>query len=249
MTQSTVLITGALTGIGRATAFAFAKLGANVVVSGRREEAGIALATELRTLGAKAEFVKADVANEAEVSDLVAKAVSLFGKIDIAVNNAGTEGVLGPITEQTADNFHATFSTNVLGTLLSLKHEMRAMMAQGHGSIVNLSSIAGQVGIAGGSVYAASKFAVEGLTKSAALEGAALGVRVNAVAPGPVATDMLDRFVGRNEAAKAGFLASIPAKRAATVEEIAETIVFIASAKAAYLTGQCIAVDGGYTAQ
>ena len=249
MNQPTVLITGALTGIGRATAYAFAKLGANVVVSGRREEAGIALATELRALGAKAEFVKADVTDESEVSNLVAKAVSLFGKIDIAVNNAGTEGVLGPITEQTADNFHATFSTNVLGTLLSLKHEMRAMLAQGHGSIVNLSSIAGQVGISGGSVYAASKFAVEGLTKSAALEGAALGVRVNAVAPGPVATDMLDRFVGRNEVAKAGFLASIPAKRAATVEEIAETIVFIASAKAAYLTGQCIAVDGGYTAQ
>ena len=249
MNQPTVLITGALTGIGRATAYAFAKLGANVVVSGRREEAGIALATELRALGAKAEFVKADVTDETEVSNLVAKTVSLFGKLDIAVNNAGTEGVLGPITEQTADNFHATFSTNVLGTLLSLKHEMRAMLAQGHGSIVNLSSIAGQVGIAGGSVYSASKFAVEGLTKSAALEGAALGVRVNAVAPGPVATDMLDRFVGRNESAKAGFLASIPAKRAATAEEIAETIVFVASAKAAYLTGQCIAVDGGYTAQ
>jgi len=249
MNQTTVLITGALTGIGRATAFAFAKLGANVVVSGRREEAGAALATELRSLGGKAEFVKADVANEAEVRDLVEKTVSLFGKIDIAVNNAGTEGTLGPITEQSEDNFHATFSTNVLGTLLSLKHEMRAMSAQGHGSIVNLSSIAGQVGVAGASVYAASKFAVEGLTKSAALEGAASGVRVNAVAPGPVATDMLDRFVGRNEEAKAGFLGSIPAKRAATADEIAETIVFIASAKAPYLTGQSIAVDGGYTAQ
>jgi NAD(P)-dependent dehydrogenase (short-subunit alcohol dehydrogenase family) len=249
MNQTTVLITGALTGIGRATAFAFARLGANVVVSGRREEAGAALATELRSLGGKAEFVKADVANEAEVRDLVEKTVSLFGKIDIAVNNAGTEGALGPITEQSVDNFHATFSTNVLGTLLSLKHEMRAMLAQGHGSIVNLSSIAGQVGVAGASVYAASKFAVEGLTKSAALEGAASGVRVNAVAPGPVATDMLDRFVGRNEDAKAGFLGSIPAKRAATVDEIAETIVFIASAKAPYLTGQSIAVDGGYTAQ
>ena len=249
MNQTTVLITGALTGIGRATAFAFAKLGANVVVSGRREEAGAALATELRALGGKAEFVKADVANEAEVRGLVEKTVSLFGKIDIAVNNAGTEGTLGPITEQSEDNFHATFSTNVLGTLLSLKHEMRAMLTQGHGSIVNLSSIAGQVGVAGASVYAASKFAVEGLTKSAALEGAASGVRVNAVAPGPVATDMLDRFVGRNEAAKAGFLGSIPAKRAATVDEIAETIVFIASAKAPYLTGQSIAVDGGYTAQ
>ena len=249
MNQTTVLITGSLTGIGRATAFAFAKLGANVVVSGRREEAGAALATELRSLGGKAEFVKADVANEAEVRSLVEKTVSLFCKIDIAVNNAGTEGTLGPIIEQSADNFHATFSTNVLGTLLSIKHEMRAMLAQGHGSIVNLSSIAGQVGVAGASVYAASKFAVEGLTKSAALEGAALGVRVNAVAPGPVATDMLDRFVGRNETAKAGFLGSIPAKRAATVDEIAETIVFIASAKAPYLTGQSIAVDGGYTAQ
>jgi len=249
MNQTTVLITGALTGIGRATAFAFAKLRANVVVSGRREEAGAALAIELRLLGGKAEFVKADVANEAEVRDLVEKTVSLFGKIDIAVNNAGTEGTLGPITEQSVDNFHATFSTNVLGTLLSIKHEMRAMQAQGHGSIVNLSSIAGQVGVAGASVYAASKFAVEGLTKSSALEGAAYGVRVNAVAPGPVATDMLDRFVGRNETAKAGFLGSIPAKRAATVDEIAETIVFIASAKAPYITGQSIAVDGGYTAQ
>jgi NAD(P)-dependent dehydrogenase (short-subunit alcohol dehydrogenase family) len=249
MKQPTVLITGALTGIGRATAVAFAKLGANVVVSGRREEAGIALATELRALGAKAEFVKADVVNEAEVRSLVEKTVSLFGQVDIAVNNAGTEGALAAITEQSADNFHATFSTNVLGTLLSIKHEMRAMLAQGHGSIVNLSSIAGQVGIAGASVYAASKHAVEGLTKSAALEGAAFGVRVNAVAPGPVATDMLDRFVGRDENAKAGFLSSIPAKRAATVDEIVETIVFLASAKAPYLTGQSIAVDGGYTAQ
>ena len=249
MNQTTVLITGALTGIGRATAFAFAKLGANVVVTGRREEAGAALVAELRALGTKAEFVKADVANEAEVRDLVEKAVSLFGKIDIAVNNAGTEGTQGPITEQSVDNFQATFSTNVLGTLLSLKYEMRAMLAQRHGSIVNLSSIAGQVGVAGASVYAASKSAVEGLTKSAALEAAAFGVRVNAVAPGPVATDMLDRFVGHNEDAKAGYLGIIPAKRAATADEIAETIVFIASGKVPYLTGQCIAVDGGYTAQ
>jgi NAD(P)-dependent dehydrogenase (short-subunit alcohol dehydrogenase family) len=249
MNQPTVLITGALTGIGRATALAFAKTGANIIVSGRREEAGAALAKEINAMGVKAEFVKADVTNEDQVSALIDKAVSLFGKLDIAINNAGTEGTLGPITEQTTDNYHTTFSTNVLGTLLSLKHEMRVMLAQGHGSIVNLSSVAGQVGIAGAAVYAASKFAVEGLTKSAALEGAAASVRVNAVAPGPVATDMLERFVGRNDAAKAGFLASIPAKRAATADEIAETIVFLASAKAPYLTGQSIAVDGGYTAQ
>ena len=249
MNHPTVLITGSLTGIGRATALAFARTGANVIVSGRREEAGAALAAELNAMGVQSEFVKADVTDENQVSALVDRAVSLFGKLDIAVNNAGTEGTLGPITGQTTDNYHATFSTNVLGTLLSLKHEMRVMLAQGHGSIVNLSSVAGQVGIAGASVYAASKFAVEGLTKSAALEGAAAGVRVNAVAPGPVATDMLERFVGRNEAAKAGFLASIPAKRAATAQEIAETIVFLASAKAPYLTGQSVAVDGGYTAQ
>ncbi len=249
MNQTTVLITGALTGIGRATAFAFAKLGANVVVCGRREGVGAALATELRSLGGKAEFIKADVANEAEVRNLVEKTVSLFGKIDIAVNNAGTEGTLGPITEQSVDNFHATFSTNVLGTLLSIKHEMRAMLTQGYGSIVNLSSIAGPFGVAGASVYIASKFAIEGLTRIAALEGAAFGVRVNAVAPGLVATDMLDRLVSRNETDKASFLGRIPAKRAATVDEIAETIVFIASAKAPYITGQSIAVDGGYTAQ
>jgi NAD(P)-dependent dehydrogenase (short-subunit alcohol dehydrogenase family) len=249
MHPSVVLITGALTGIGRATAFAFAKEGARLAVSGRREEAGQALAAELRALGAEAEFLRADVRFEADVRGLVEQTIQRFGRIDVAVNNAGTEGQLGPIADQSVDNYEATFATNVLGTLLSVKHEMRAMLAQGSGSIVNLSSIAGQVGIAGASVYVASKHAVEGLTKSAALEGAAVGVRVNAVAPGPVATEMLDRFVGGSEEAKSGFLASMPAKRAATVDEIAQTIVFLASDKARYLTGQSIAVDGGYTAQ
>jgi NAD(P)-dependent dehydrogenase (short-subunit alcohol dehydrogenase family) len=249
MNNPAVLITGALTGIGRATALAFARQGANVVVSGRRDEAGNALAAELRSLGAQAEFQRADVRIEAEVRNLVEATVKRFGRLDIAINNAGTEGSLGPISDASVDNFEATFQTNVLGTLLSLKHEMRVMLAQGSGSIVNLSSIAGQVGVPGASVYVASKHAVEGLTKSAALEGAAAGVRVNAIAPGPVQTDMLDRFVGRSDEAKAGFLSMIPAKRAATVEEIAETILFVASDKARYLTGQRIAVDGGYTAQ
>jgi NAD(P)-dependent dehydrogenase (short-subunit alcohol dehydrogenase family) len=249
MNSPVVLVTGALTGIGRATAIAFAREGNRVVVSGRREEAGQALAAELRALGTEAEFLRADVRFEAEIRSVVEQTVERFGRIDVAVNNAGTEGELGPITEQSAANYEATFSANVLGTLLSLKHEMRAMLAQGSGSIINLSSIAGQVGMAGGSVYVASKHAVEGLTKSAALEGAAAGVRVNAVAPGPVATDMLDRFVGRSEEAKAGLLALVPARRAASPDEIAQTIVFLASDKARYLTGQSIAVDGGYTAQ
>ena len=249
MNQPVVLITGALTGIGRATAIAFAREGNRVVVSGRREEAGQTLAAELRALGAEAEFLRADVRVEAEVRSVVEQTMERFGRIDVAVNNAGTEGQLAPIVEQSAANYEDTFAVNVLGTLLSVKHEMRAMLAQGSGSIINLSSIAGQVGIAGASVYAASKHAVEGLTKSAALEGAAAGVRVNAVAPGPVATEMLERFVGGSEEGKAGFLSTIPARRAATPEEIAQTIVFLASDKARYLTGQSIAVDGGYTAQ
>jgi NAD(P)-dependent dehydrogenase (short-subunit alcohol dehydrogenase family) len=247
--QPVVLITGALTGIGRTAALAFAREGNRIVISGRREEAGQALAAELRALGVEAEFLRADVRFEAEIRGVIEQTVERFGRLDVAVNNAGTEGELGPIPEQTVANYEATFATNVLGTLLSLKHEMRVMLAQGSGSIINLSSIAGQVGIAGASVYAASKHAVEGLTKSAALEGAAAGVRVNAVAPGPVATEMLDRFVGGSEEAKTGFLSTIPARRAATPEEIAQTIVFLASDKARYLTGQRIAVDGGYTAQ
>jgi NAD(P)-dependent dehydrogenase (short-subunit alcohol dehydrogenase family) len=249
MNHPVVLVTGALTGIGRATAIAFAREGNRIVVSGRREEAGQALAAELRALGAEAEFVRADVRFEAEVRNVVERTVERFGRIDVAVNNAGTEGQLAPIVEQSSANYEDTFAANVLGTLLSVKHEMRAMLAQGSGSIINLSSIAGQVGMAGASVYAASKHAVEGLTKSAALEGAAAGVRVNAVAPGPVATGMLDRFVGGSEESKAGFLATIPARRAAAPDEIAQTIVFLASDKARFLTGQSIAVDGGYMAQ
>lgn len=249
MNNPVVLITGALTGIGRATALAFANEGARLVVSGRREEAGQALAAELRAMGNEAEFVRADVRHEADVRQLVEETVARFGRLDVAVNNAGTEGQLGPVAEATVDNYESTFTTNVLGTLLSMKHEMRVMQGQGSGSIVNISSIAGHVGIAGASVYVGSKHAVEGMTKAVALEGAAIGVRVNAVAPGPVATDMLDRFVGRDESAKSGFLSTIPAQRAATVDEIAQTIVFIAGDKARYLTGQVVSVDGGYTAQ
>ena len=244
MSTQVVLITGALTGIGRATALAFASQDARIVVSGRRDEAGHALATELRALGVEAEYVRADVRREEEVRSLVDQTVARFGRLDVAVNNAGTEGRPGPVTEQSADSYVAAFETNVLGTLLSLKHELRVMLAQGHGSIVNLSSVLGKVGAPGGSVYSASKHAVEGLTKSAALEAAASGVRVNAVAPGPVETEMLNRFTGSADR-KAGFIAGVPAKRAGTPEEIAQTIVFLASAKAPFITGQSIAVDGG----
>ena len=249
MTRPVVLITGALTGIGRATATAFAREGNRIVVSGRHEDKGHALAAELRALGAEAEFVRADVRFEGEVRNLVDRTVERFGRLDVAVNNAGTEGEGAPLVEESTANYESVFAVNVLGTLLSLKHELRVMLSQRSGSIINLSSIGGQVGLAGASVYAASKHAVEGLTKSAALEGAAAGVRVNAVAPGPVDTQMLDRFVGGSADAKAGFLSTVPVRRAGTPEEIAQTIVFLAGDKARYLTGQSIAVDGGYTAQ
>jgi NAD(P)-dependent dehydrogenase (short-subunit alcohol dehydrogenase family) len=247
MSNPVVLITGALTGIGRATAFAFANEGARIVVSGRRDAAGEALVTELRSLGAQAEFVRADVRHENEVQNLVDKTVARFGRLDVAVNNAGTEGTPGPITGQTVESYAATFDTNVLGVFLSMKHELRVMQAQGAGSIVNLSSTMGHRGAPGASLYTASKHAVEGLTKSAALEAAAFGVRVNAVAPGPIETAMLDRFTG-NVDRKAGLVAGVPMKRVGRPEEIADAIVFAASGKASFISGQVIAVNGGKTA-
>lgn len=248
MSIQVALITGALTGIGRVTAVAFAQVGARVVVSGRRDEAGRALAAELRDLGAEAEFVRADTRYEDDVRNLIDQAVERFGKLDVAVNNAGTEGKSGPLTDQSAENYAAIFDTNVLGVVLCMKHELRVMQNQGQGSIINLSSIAGHKGYPGAGLYVASKHAVEGLTKVAALEAAASGVRVNAVAPGPVQTDMLDRFTG-DAAGRAAFLAAVPAKRAGTPEEIAAMIRFLASEQASYVTGQIVSVDGGISAQ
>jgi len=247
MNSPVVLITGALTGIGRATALAFAKEGARVVVSGRHDEEGKKLAAEMRRLGGEAEFVRADVRHEEEVRKLIDKTVERFGRLDVAVNNAGTEGTPGPVTEQTAESFAATFDTNVLGTLLSMKHELRIMLPQRSGSIVNVSSAYGSVGAAGASVYVASKHAVEGMTKSAALEVAGTGVRVNVVAPGTTDTGMLTRFTSTDEN-KAGLVSTVPVKRLATPEEIAHVIAFVASENASYMTGSSIPVDGGMIA-
>jgi NAD(P)-dependent dehydrogenase (short-subunit alcohol dehydrogenase family) len=247
MNKPVVLITGALTGIGRATALAFAKQGARLVVSGRHDAAGRALADKLRRVGAEAEFVRADVRREEDVRNLVDQTVARFGRLDVAVNNAGTEGKPGPVTELTEDAFAAIFETNVLGTLLGMKHELRIMQAQGSGSIVNISSTMGERGAANMSLYTGSKHAVEGVTKSAAIEAAAFGVRVNAVAPGPTETGMLDRLTGSPDK-KAAFYAAIPLRRGGTAEEIAEAILFVASDKAAFITGQILRVNGGKTA-
>ncbi|HMJ44114.1 MAG TPA: glucose 1-dehydrogenase [Pseudolabrys sp.] len=247
MSNPVVLITGGLTGIGRAAAVAFAKKGANVVVAGRRDEAGKALAEELRGFGSEAEFINADVRKEDDVRALVDRTIERFGRLDVAVNNAGTEGRPGPITDQTAESYAATFDTNVLGTLLSVKHELRVMQAQGSGSIINISSTYGHEGGAGASVYVASKHAVEGMTKSASLEAASSGVRVNAVAPGPIETGMLDRFTGTSER-KAALLKTVPLGRVGDPADIARAAVFLASENASFITGQILTVDGGKTA-
>ena len=247
MSNKVVLITGALTGIGRATAIAFARQGARLVVSGRRDDAGSKLVAELRALGTEAEYIRSDVRHEDDVRNLVDKTVERFGRLDIAVNNAGTEGQPGLVVDQTAETLNATFETNVLGTLLSMKHEIRVMQAQGKGSIVNISSSYGKTGAAYASVYSASKHAVEGLTKSAALEVAGAGIRVNIVAPGPIETGMLNRFTGTEEI-KAGLAATVPLKRVGHPEEIADTIVFLSSDQASFITGATFAVDGGKTA-
>lgn len=247
MGERVILITGALAGIGRATTLAAAREGYRIVVSGRNSQTGAALEAELRAGGAEARFIRADVRIEGEVQALIEGAAARFGRIDAAVNNAGTEGNPAPIVDQTPEAYAATFETNVLGVLLCMKHEMRVMQPQGFGSIVNLSSTMGSRGAANASLYVASKHAVEGLTRSGALEAAPFGVRVNAVAPGPVETGMLDRFTGSQDR-KAGLLASIPLRRAGRPEELADTILFLASDRAAFVTGQIIGVNGGRTA-
>jgi NAD(P)-dependent dehydrogenase (short-subunit alcohol dehydrogenase family) len=248
MSDQVVLITGALTGIGRATAVAFAKAGADVVISGRHTDEGQKLAAELRTLGAEAEFVQADVRRENDIQKLVDHTVSRFGRLDVAVNNAGTEGKPGPLTDQTAESYAATFDTNVLGTLLSMKHELRVMLPQIHGSIINVSSTYGRSGAPGAALYVGSKHAVEGFTKAAALEFAESGVRINVVAPGPIETGMLNRFTGTPQK-KANSISAVPMKRTGQPEEVAAAILFLASDKASFITGASLATDGGKLAR
>jgi NAD(P)-dependent dehydrogenase (short-subunit alcohol dehydrogenase family) len=244
MNKPVVLVTGALTGIGRATALAFAHEGAQVVVSGRHDDEGQKLATELRNLGTAAEFVRTDVRHEDEVDKIIAR----FGRLDIAVNNAGTVGNPGSAADVTPESYRAIFDTNVLGVLLSMKYEIRAMLGQGKGSIVNISSSYGKVGGPTAAMYVGSKHAVEGITKSAAIELAGTGVRVNIVGPGPTETRMFNHFAQTQEN-KANFLEThIPTKRMGTPEEIANAVVFIGSDKASYIIGASLAVDGGMTA-
>ncbi|HEY5813261.1 MAG TPA: glucose 1-dehydrogenase [Terrimicrobiaceae bacterium] len=250
-TNKTVIITGGTSGIGKATALAFGKEGANVVVSGRREAEGEQVVHEITSNGGTGLFVKSDVSAEKDIVALVEKTLNAFGALHIAFNNAGTEGQFGLLTtEQTVEHYHRICDVNIRGVLLSMKHEIPAMLSSGGGSIVNTSSVGGHVGFAGASVYAASKFAVIGLTKTAALEFAKQGVRVNSISPGPIQTEMFDRAFGLGETEiKKTLSAQNPSGRIGTPEEVASAVLWLASAGAAFTTGQDIIVDGGYAAQ
>ena len=247
-----VLITGGTTGIGRATAVAFAREGASVVISGRRRPEGAETVALIEKEGAKGLFIQGDVSDEAQVKALVQATLDTFGRLDIAFNNAGIEGTPVPLTEGTVEQYQRVFDVNVKGVFLSMKHEIPALLKSGGGSIVNTSSVAGSLGFPTMGLYAATKHAVNGLTKTAALETAKQGIRINTVSPAGIETEMLERFVGPASAAseQRQYFANLhPVGRLGTPEEIAGAVLYLSSPAASFVTGHDFVLDGGFTAQ
>lgn len=248
--EKVVLITGGGTGIGRATAVAFARNGAKLVIAGRRAAEGAETVRQAKAAGAAhALFLVTDVSREEDVKALVASTVSEFGRLDVAFNNAGTEGDTGPLVSATEENYHRIMDTNVKGMFFSLKHQIPAMLANGGGSIINNASVAGLVGMPTAALYVASKHAVMGLTRTVALEVARQGIRVNAVSPGAIETDMVTRFTGGQQAIRDYMVSMHPVGRLGLPEEIASAVLWLASDGASFITGQSITLDGGWTAQ
>jgi NAD(P)-dependent dehydrogenase (short-subunit alcohol dehydrogenase family) len=243
-TNKVVLITGGTSGIGKVTAIAFAEAGAKVVITGRREKEGAEVVAEINQIGGTAAFVRADVSNDADIVKAIDFVLSTHGRLDVAFNNAGME-MLGPLDQVTEEQYRRMFDVNVWGVLNSMKHEIAAMLKTGGGAIVNTSSIAGHIGLAQASIYVATKHAVEGLTKAVAVEFAKQGIRVNAVAPGSIDTDMVARFPSE---AQKWLIAQHPVGRLGTSEEIAAAVLYLASDAAKFTTGIILAVDGGWSA-
>ena len=242
------LVTGAGSGIGRASALAFGRAGARVVVSDVSVESGEETVRLIRAAGADAGFVRCDVTVPAETEALVAKAVETCGRLDAAHNNAGIAGILGPTAECTEENWDRIMAVNLKGVWLCMRHEIRQMLSQGGGAIVNTSSTAGLVGSKGSAAYAAASHGIIGLTRSAALEYAAANIRVNAVCPGAVETPMLRGIIAGNAAVEAQMVGRVPMGRLGHPQEIAQAVVWLCSDAASFVTGQCLVVDGGQLA-
>ena len=245
MKDKIALVTGGTSGIGRAAAIAFANAGADVVIVGRRETEGLTTAKLVQQAGRKALFFRADVSNESECKQMVKATIEKFGRLDFAFNNAGVEGQMGPLVEATNENYRTVMDINVFGVLASMKYQIPAILKSGGGAIVNNASVASLIGMAGTSIYAASKCAVVGLTRAASVEMATQKIRINAVSPGGVQTEMYDRFTGGQDAVKEQMNTLHPIGRVGTPNEIADLVVFLCSEKATFITGQNIAIDGG----
>jgi len=242
------LVTGATSGIGRETSVLFARAGAKVVISGRREPEGKETVELIRAAGSDGLFVKSDVSKASEVEALVQKVVERFGRLDVAFNNAGIEGVWAPIVRQSEEDWDRTMAINLKGVWLCLKYEIRQMLKQGGGgAIVNMASVTGLVGGGGAAAYSASKHGVIGLTKSAALETARSGIRINAVCPAVIETPMEQRLFGTPAAHKSA-MGMHPIGRFGRPAEIAEAVVWMCSDRASFMTGQSLVLDGGFLA-
>ncbi|BAU15382.1 short chain dehydrogenase [Leptolyngbya sp. NIES-3755] len=249
------LITGATSGIGKATAKAFGVAGAKVVFSGRREPEGKATEAQLQDAGIDCLFVRSDVSNEAEIKSLVQTTVEKFGKLDYAFNNASIEALPKPLHEQSIEDFDKLMAINTRGLFLCMKYEIQQMLTQGSGAntypcskaIVNTSSLGGLIAFPWTSPYVASKHAVMGLTRAAALDYAKQGIRINAVTPGATATEMLDRSLDRMGITANDFASTVPMGRIGQAEEVAQAVVFLCSDAASYITGQPLVIDGGFT--
>ena len=248
LSDKVVLVTGGSSGIGRAACLSYAQEGARVVLSARRAEEGEETAEMVRATGAEAVFVQGDVANAQDVQKMVATCVDTFGTLDIACNNAGIEGAITPFTEFTEKDFDQIMDVNVKGTWLCMQAELRQMIAQGGGSIVNIGSVAGVIGFANAGPYSASKHAMIGLTKTAAQEGAAHNIRVNIVCPGLIETGMADRFTGGKDSDTEAFIMSLTQmRRRGTPQEVVDAIIYLSGDQSSYITGHSMIVDGGVT--
>jgi NAD(P)-dependent dehydrogenase (short-subunit alcohol dehydrogenase family) len=241
------LITGGSSGMGRAAAITFAKAGANVVIAARRVQEGNETVQLIKEVGGEATFIQTDVSKSEEVAALIDKTIDTYGRLDCAFNNAGTEGKFAPITELTEADWEHTMSANLKAVWLCMKYEIAQMLQQASGgAIVNSSSWLAKGGLVGSTVYSASKGGLDGMVRPAALEYASQGIRINNINPGIIDTEMLRRFFQPEDEAAKPFINHIPAKRLGTSEEVAETVIWLCSDAASYITGQTISVDAGY---